>query len=63
MKRRLLVAVLSIAVFTMATALVEVAELSDQKTNLTPMKADPTRIEKLRHGYITYDKNKMYYYW
>ncbi|TWH49396.1 hypothetical protein [Sporomusa sp. KB1] len=63
MKRRLFVAVLSIAVLTMATAPVEAAKLSDQETNLTPMKADSKRVEKPHHGYITYDKNKMYYYW
>ncbi|CQR74295.1 hypothetical protein SOV_24190 [Sporomusa ovata DSM 2662] len=63
MKRRLLVAILSIAVLTMATTLVEAAKLSDQETNLAPVKADAKRVEKLRHGYITYDQNKMYYYW
>lgn len=50
MKRRLLVAILSIAVLTMATTLVEAAKLSDQETNLAPVKADAKRVEKLRHG-------------
>lgn len=63
MKSRLLVAVLSMAVLIMAAAPVDAVKQSDQETNLTQMKADATRVEKLRHGYITYDKNKMYYYW
>ena len=63
MKRRLLVAVLSIVVLTMVIAPVEAAKLSAQETNLTQMQADSKRVEKLRHGYITYDGNKMYYYW
>jgi len=63
MKRRLLVAAFFIAVLTMAIASVEAAKRSDQETNLTPMQADAKRVEKLRHGYITYVQNKIYYYW
>ncbi|HWR43774.1 hypothetical protein [Sporomusa sp.] len=65
MKSRLLVAVLSVIVFAMATATapVEAANLSDQDANMAQMKADENRIKKLRHGYIKYDGNKVYYYW
>lgn len=63
MKRGLLVAILSIAVLILATVPVEAAKLRDQETNSTPVKADAKRVEKLRHGYITYNQNKMYYYW
>lgn len=63
MKRRLLAAVLSLAVLTVLAVPVEAAKISVQETNQTQMKADEKRVEKLRHGYITYDKNKMYYYW
>ncbi|SMC75299.1 hypothetical protein [Sporomusa malonica] len=65
MKSRLLVAALSVVVFTMVAIIapVEAAALSNQDANLTQMKADEKRIKKLRHGYIKYDGNKVYYYW
>jgi hypothetical protein len=65
MKSRLLVAALSVVVFSLAAivAPVEAAKLSNQDANMAEMKADEKRIKKLRHGYIKYDGNKVYYYW
>ncbi len=65
MKSRLLIAVLSVILFTMAasTAPALAAQVAAQDANMTQMKADDNRVEKLRHGYIKYDGNKMYYYW
>lgn len=60
--KRLVVAVLAIAVLTMAA--VPVAAATSGATEiLTQMQADAKRVDKLRHGYIKYDGNRMYYYW
>lgn len=65
MKVRLFVTALSIVVFTMVAIIapVEAAAVSNQEANLTQVKADEKRIKKLRHGYIKYDGNKVFYYW
>lgn len=63
MKYRLLGAILSFVVFAMAAVPAEAAQLSAQEKTMTSLKADAKRVEKLRHGYIKYDGNKMYYYW
>ncbi|HWR08010.1 hypothetical protein [Sporomusa sp.] len=65
MKSRLLVAALSVIVFAMAAAAApaEAAKVSNRDADMVQMKADEKRIKKLRHGYIKYDGNKVYYYW
>ncbi|WP_371361451.1 hypothetical protein [Sporomusa rhizae] len=65
MKSRLLVTLLSVSVLTavIATAPTEAANLAAHEENITQLKADDQRIEKLRHGYIKHDGNKVYYYW
>lgn len=61
MKKKILVTFFSIIVLIMMMTLVGAA--NDQEANLTQMKADAQRVEKLRYGYITYERNKVIYYW
>ena len=65
MKSWLLVAMLSVIVLAGVVAAVpaEAAKVSNQDEAMTQMKADEKRVKKLRHGYIKYDGNKVYYYW
>lgn len=65
MKSRLFLAGLSVIIFTMAamTAPAQAAKNVVQDASITQLKADDNRIKKLRHGYIKYDGNKVYYFW
>ena len=63
MKPKLFISLLSLTVLILAAvpSSAEKSHVSD--TNQVPMKADDKRVEKLRHGYITYNGNRMYYHW
>ncbi|SDE15972.1 hypothetical protein [Sporomusa acidovorans] len=64
MKKKILVTFFSILVFMMMMiSSVGAANGNGQETNLIQMKADAQRVEKLRYGYITYERNKVIYYW
>jgi hypothetical protein len=62
MKTKLLVTIVSLAILNLAAMPVGAANY-DADTSLTQLKADATRVDKLRHGYFTYNGNRMYYYW
>ena len=64
MNRKLVIAIVSVLLLTAAGAssLAEAAQAA-RDTGGTELKADENRTKQLRHGYIRYDKNKVYYYW
>lgn len=63
MKNRLIITILFLFVLTMVVMTAEASNRTGEKTNMTSLKADDQRVEKLRHGYITYVNNKITYYW
>ncbi len=63
MKTKLFVAVLSLTFLSLAVTPVDAVKRSDADANLAQMQADTNRVDKLRHGYIKYKGNRMYYYW
>lgn len=60
---RLFVATLSVLVFALAIMAAPAEAAASQSADVTEMKADEKRVKKLRHGYIKYDGNKVFYYW
>ena len=60
---RLLVTTLSVLVFALAIMAAPAEAAASQIAGVTEMKADEKRVKKLRHGYIKYDGNKVFYYW
>jgi hypothetical protein len=65
MNRKLVVAMVSVLLLTAAGASsrAEAAQSAARNNSGTELKADENRTKQLRHGYIKYDKNKVYYYW
>lgn len=63
MKSKLFISLLSLTVLILAAAPASAEKNPASDTNLAPLKADDKRVEKLRHGYITYNGNRMYYHW
>jgi hypothetical protein len=63
MNPKLFISLLSLTVLILAAAPAVAQKSHTSDAELAPMKADDKRVEKLRHGYITYNGNRMYYYW
>ncbi|MBP2637827.1 MAG: hypothetical protein H6Q72_3734 [Firmicutes bacterium] len=63
MKPKLFISLLSLSVLILAATPAGAEKSHASDTDLAPLKADDKRVEKLRHGYITYNGNRMYYHW
>lgn len=65
MKSRLFLSLITAIIFTLSvgTAPGHAAKVVDQDAGVAQLKADDNRTNKLRHGYIKHDKDKVYYYW